>query len=126
SSKMTDHSFFGGIIDREKKLATSKLCPGDVLGQYKDYRERCVTLQGAALNQHITPKAILYIDDQRIYRIATSLAYKINSINEHNLSQRENDAGNHAVCALGDPGRSVHFKNNNCHTDLSPAMESAM
>jgi len=126
SDKKSDHPFFGGIVDRERRLAANGLCPGNVLSQYRRYREHCVTLQGDALDQYITPKAIMYIDDQCIYRISRPLAYRINSINGHNLSQRENDAGNHAVCQLGNPGRSVHFKNNNCHTDLSPAMESAM
>lgn len=126
SSRTTEHPFFGGIIAKEKMLAEKSLCPPEVLTQYKNYREYCITLQGDDLLRHLTPKAILYIDDQRVYRIDSSLSYQINSINEYNISQRENDAGNHAVCCLGQPGRRVHFKNNNCHTDLSPAMESAM
>lgn len=123
SQRTADHPFLAGIRAREARLEG---CPAEVVNQYRNYRERCIAAQGEEWLQHVAPKAILYIDDQRIYRISQSLAYAINSIDEYNISQRSNDAGNHAVCALGPVGRSVHFKNNNCHTDLSPAMESAM
>jgi hypothetical protein len=45
-------------------------------------------MQGDTLDKFITPKVLLYIDDQRIYRIANSLAYQINSINAYSISQR--------------------------------------